>query len=538
MEARRAAAQVALGEAASGLRSVPEETGLPPSHAQEALASPGQPLDGRVRAELEPRFGHDFSRVRVHTDSRAAESAGALHGRAYTFGQDIVFGPGRYQPATSSGRHLIGHELAHVVQQGRAGRTALQLDSEVGSLPEEDRKKVQVITETLSKKRREEIERAYLAPGVPKLPSGMTVQFGASVAKSSHDGLNAVVGIILAAGMPPNTSITLAISAAGGAYRFTRVERSSTKDEVMIVERTGDLGTAFTQVPATKPVWEASPGPYSRDHGPLAHRQARQMSDCLALGAGLEDCKVAVPETTLREGEFEIRKVKMRRGPGWKVSDWTALHAALEALPETVLQQAVQVKFLRKPRRICGEAELKAKKCDSNTEADTSPAFRRITLFNIAFRESSTRQGTSTLLESTLIHEIGHLADATALVNALVDQQNGALSLQKLKDTRSLSGMAWIDNVIDEQGGIHLGFQDPVVTSKGSFREAAIKDGLVLKDGAIASGGVTHYGQTDWGELFAESYMIYFTDPDLLKAIRPNVFKYFEAIWPQKKKSP
>jgi hypothetical protein len=67
---------------------------------------------------MEPRLGFDFSQVRVHTDSIAAESARAVHALAYTVGQDIVFGAGRYAPATVEGQRLLAHELAHVVQQG------------------------------------------------------------------------------------------------------------------------------------------------------------------------------------------------------------------------------------------------------------------------------------------------------------------------------------------------------------------------------------------------------------------------------------
>ncbi len=67
---------------------------------------------------MEPRFGHDFSGVRVHTDSRAAESARAVNAHAYTVGNDIVFAPGKYQPDAHSGRELLAHELAHTVQQG------------------------------------------------------------------------------------------------------------------------------------------------------------------------------------------------------------------------------------------------------------------------------------------------------------------------------------------------------------------------------------------------------------------------------------
>lgn len=67
---------------------------------------------------MESRFGHDFSQVRVHDDSTAAESARAVNALAYTVGRDVVFDTGRYAPHSASGRHLLAHELAHVLQQG------------------------------------------------------------------------------------------------------------------------------------------------------------------------------------------------------------------------------------------------------------------------------------------------------------------------------------------------------------------------------------------------------------------------------------
>jgi len=70
---------------------------------------------------MEPRFGHDFSRVRVHTDGAAANAARAVRARAYTIGQDIVFGSGEYAPATTEGQRLLAHELTHVVQQNAGG---------------------------------------------------------------------------------------------------------------------------------------------------------------------------------------------------------------------------------------------------------------------------------------------------------------------------------------------------------------------------------------------------------------------------------
>ena len=78
---------------------------------------PGQPLDPTTRTFFEPRFGYDFSRVRVHTDAPAAESARAVNALAFTVDRDIVFEAGHYAPETNRGRTLLAHELAHVVQQ-------------------------------------------------------------------------------------------------------------------------------------------------------------------------------------------------------------------------------------------------------------------------------------------------------------------------------------------------------------------------------------------------------------------------------------
>ena len=88
-----------------------------PPIVYDVLRSPGQPLDDATRDFFESRFGHDFSRVRVHTDDKASKSARAVNSLAYTVGQDIAFGTGQYSPRASEGRKLLAHELAHVAQQ-------------------------------------------------------------------------------------------------------------------------------------------------------------------------------------------------------------------------------------------------------------------------------------------------------------------------------------------------------------------------------------------------------------------------------------
>jgi hypothetical protein len=96
-----------------------------PAIVHEVLGAPGQPLDAASRSYFEPRFGHDFSQVRLHTDAKAAESARAVNALAYTVGKHVVFGAGQFGGASRSARHLLAHELAHTVQQQDAAMPSL-----------------------------------------------------------------------------------------------------------------------------------------------------------------------------------------------------------------------------------------------------------------------------------------------------------------------------------------------------------------------------------------------------------------------------
>ena len=77
----------------------------------------GIPLPEDLRAELEQKFKADFSQVRIHTDAEAVAMCNAIHAQAFTHGYDIYFNVGKYNPSASSGKELLAHELAHVVQQ-------------------------------------------------------------------------------------------------------------------------------------------------------------------------------------------------------------------------------------------------------------------------------------------------------------------------------------------------------------------------------------------------------------------------------------
>lgn len=85
-----------------------------------SLRGGGQPFDPATRAYMEPRFGSNFSHVRIHADSRADDTARAVKARAFTVGHEMVFGAGQYAPGTDAGQRLLAHELTHVLQQGNS----------------------------------------------------------------------------------------------------------------------------------------------------------------------------------------------------------------------------------------------------------------------------------------------------------------------------------------------------------------------------------------------------------------------------------
>ncbi len=98
-------------------RQATEGTGTAPASVDRVLAGAGRPLEPALRQDMEQRFGHDFSRVRVHAGAAAEQSAREVNANAYTVGHAVVFGAGGFAPGTQEGRRLIAHELTHVVQQ-------------------------------------------------------------------------------------------------------------------------------------------------------------------------------------------------------------------------------------------------------------------------------------------------------------------------------------------------------------------------------------------------------------------------------------
>lgn len=121
------------------------KTGDAPPIVHNVLSSPGRPLEPQARVFTEQRFGYDLGHVRIHTYTKAAESAEAINARAYTVGSDIFFGKDQYQPGTTVGKKLLAHEVTHVIQQTASGtpNIALQRKENEGKSLESDCLKAQ-----------------------------------------------------------------------------------------------------------------------------------------------------------------------------------------------------------------------------------------------------------------------------------------------------------------------------------------------------------------------------------------------------------
>ena len=138
---QRRCAECAAEEEEKGVQRSPSSLVAPaaaPRQVERVLGSSGRPLEAGVRDDLESRFGRDFSRVRVHTDAPASESAQQIQAKAYTAGDHIVFGAGQYAPAKPEGKRLLAHELTHVLQQSQDGETRLQREEDDEPVDEQE----------------------------------------------------------------------------------------------------------------------------------------------------------------------------------------------------------------------------------------------------------------------------------------------------------------------------------------------------------------------------------------------------------------
>jgi hypothetical protein len=473
--------------------AAPPGIGAPPAppvvHA--ALASPGRPLEPETRASLEPSLGRDLAAVRVHTGPLAEESARALDAQAFTIGQDVFFDQGRYDPGSRRGRWLLAHELAHTVQQrGPGARRVQRQPNDLGSYPEAERRSiVQSNVPTAM------IDAAFLLTvfgtaaqnggAASSYPFGGTTVFGTGIDPAMQRGLTSTGSYVAGQTniLPLGSTVTIHLDLTpykgpDGSFRFshfTHTESGKTPGPLLLIESTGGAPTAIA----------ASPVP---------------------------------------TGTFTVRGQTFTAGGGWNDQQFGRLMAALAKLPDAVLKEAAGIKFTRGGQGTPTEA--------GHYDAPTD----EIVIFQNAFPASNTTYGGGDHAMYAITHEIGHLLDLRRLEKAWRTFNTGgqtAAGKTQLLAERSLSGTRYKDPGADPNATFDQ-VDDRTKVAGNDFRAAAQKDGI--KPGKAASdpltGGITDYSNTDWQELFAESFALYVNDPNLFRILRPNVYQYFVSRFP------
>ncbi len=614
--------------------------GAAPGLVHDVVHSPGQALDASTRGFFEPRFGHDFSQVRVHSDVRAAESARAVNALAYTVGRDVVFGASQYAPGSAEGSRLLAHELTHVVQQESAGANpaggvarlqrqqapgqggdakqfvessadflettaqeyrvdvqsrAVKLDEAnfsrllnrwketldksetiIGStlgndpaltkrvrsayqnvigaavafaanrlnvtshvvyekyrlqiaewalpqavpeasanqlsdaLPAAERTKLTLITSSVSFNI-DDLFSTKTARTVIPLPAGVTARFASGVAPQLEAGLKSVAGTIVPTPLVLNSTMTLALDLEpyGGdysSYRFTYVAHKPSKGkptQEVLIEKLGAIGVeGLTKSGATS-----------------------------------------------AQKRFDAHGFK--RGAGWSDPDFDSVLGAIVQIPDSILSPVDGITFNR------GQVLASDPTAGGNYNPDT----HTITMFNLAFSDSTTRfgapgKGTSTNTVRAVAHEVGHAVDLLPLRKAWAGLEakrqmlktafaqfedppgSGNYSFpsteqgkfnklsaaidaaeKALPGERSESGQRYKD-----VKGTFETVQGGTAAGSSEFRKAAEKDG---------GQRITAYSNKEWQEYYAESFSLYATDPAALARLRPNVSAFFSKKHPK-----
>jgi hypothetical protein len=524
----------------SAERPAPSDQRPAPSdpRAAAAVSGPGRPLAPDLRHHFEGHLDADLSRVRVHDDHEAAAATRRLGVHGLAHGEDVALASGPHDVAARGMRALLGHELAHVVQQRQAGAAALQLKgdppvppaSTLDALPEADRKRIQVVTAQISVPGLAEKFATTGTQVTSAFPPGVTTTFDASVDAALNHGLTNVAGSLSAgqeltpAPLRPNSTVTLELdvpSKGKGLYRFTydappaaAATGAATPPPAprILIEA---LGTATTVPGTTAPAPASTGAPPAPD--PVADKIKNHSLKQSYAGAELD-----------------------------------ALRAAIAQIPDAQLSVVDGLAFDRQP----------ADANDPTAAGHYDQATHTVTMFDLAFVGTQTRTkgaaATSSAATRAIAHEIGHAIDlaplrkaglakdkADAAVNALPQKYpnpkdptafqfkkgtdaekdvNATLKAQTDAETaltasRSISGT---QSVKQPSGD----FKDVIGTAAAGnkFREAMAKDG---------GKAVTVYGDKDFQEAFAEAYSLYITSPSTLKSLRPNVFDVLDKSLPK-----
>lgn len=483
----------------------------PPAHGVPRYLShpepPGERQAERAEQQSAPlpdvtaigtSLGVDASRVRLHHDDHAQQAAQREGARAFTHGNDVYFNRGEFNPSTPAGRALIGHEMAHVAQQQAGQARGIQRKA-LGDAGEADRKKLELpsapttISDDTLKEYFEKLKSGGWGAYIPA-PKGVAVELQGikdeyktpmtSIAmhlKNKVSYPSTVTGITKEM-FGPGISITLKLALAkhglaDGNYRF-----SWTGDD--------QSGAIYVE----------------------------------AMTAGPKD-ENAPSETG---GKITVGALNFEAVGTWSSEQMGYLKKALALIPAVALKQVDGLKF-----------KIDSGSGSAGEDGKYDETTHTVIMYSGAFDVSNTRFGDSPKPVQEFAHEIGHAIDIAPLNKAWQKYQTSGKA-GDLTSVSSQSGSKWGQDKTKTWQ-----MAERITKTDGDFRAAATRDGVATAKTEITDaggtkqmlthlkGGISDYGNTNWTELYAESFAVYSTDPSTLQLLRPNLYAYFASKYPR-----
>ncbi len=539
--------------------------------------SGGKPLSSSDKNYFEPRFGRDFSGVSIHEGAQATELNDQLNARAFTNDQDIYFSGNQFDTTTTSGRHLLAHELTHTLQQTGQSAPDIQRDK-IAGLKKSIRDSLRVSRVAPSPSKITTSVKQFFDPSEgTKVFSGIPVEVDPVITSASvitgFESLASELANISNSKLNPkdNTKplgansildIDVDPSAHGGIhaiYRFIRF--TDGKAEKIYVEKLGTAAAAQSNAPV------------------------KTASQSKAAGSKPEGGKAPIDRTFL-SGTVPVDPISVKIKSGFGKENARTIIAAIQLLPSSTRSKLDGLKFV---------ASSMAKAADG-AAGQYDPSTDEITLYKSAFDSSPRKVGEQSAATYAIIHEIGHAIDLRPQNKAERETTKAKEEKKKQEKIANRRDLGSTEDALDDLFGTpkkdpdkekakkEIARLDKLIASlskklgkgkslsgeergtkteslKTDFGKALEKDGIkavknAKKDNKATeaanaanpkgtqkpivdtlSGNITLYGNQNIMEVFAENFSLYILDPDLLKTMRPNTFKYFKKNFPKDSKA-
>jgi uncharacterized protein DUF4157 len=433
--------------------------------AVHAASHGGTPMPKDLLSYFQPRFGHDFSKARLHTGSEAADGARSIQARAYTTGRDIVFGAGQYTPDTVSGKQLLAHELTHVVQQDRTPgsqpnvlmREPTQSPpspplSPLEQLSDTEKQKLQFDTDTVASP--PALSSFFGLPGTPNLATNVDSDF-----EFDTPAIDALKDDKIKTGL----------------YRGLRLFALSTFDLLPGADsKAHSKRLNLVHVENLDLTRYGGPNASFRFSCIGSESKGKITVKILIEAIGAPAKPMADPAAT---PDIEKRKATpygLKHDSSVSEALWQRVLGALGAVDESLIMRIRDVTFVTSSQQVGSDGEA----ASFDFKFSTGPWTKKIILFQKIINANDAD------FARLFAHELGHAIDF-----APAEKPGGRIA----------------------KGEAH---------NLPKFQEAARKDGGRAK-------AITDYGKTSDLEFFSECLSLFVQQPDTFRALRPNIYNYF-----------